>query len=279
MNKLNIEEQTKVIQSLVEGNSIRATVRITGTAKKTVMRLLSDVGFVCREFQSNRMTNLQCQRIQVDEIWAFCGMKEKNVPAEKQGEYGYGDVYTYVAIDPDTKLVPFFLVGRRDIPSTNYFIRGLQRRLANRIQLTTDGFGPYRDAVRLHFGKNVDFAQLVKNYGSSGKDAFGETRYSPAQIKSIKKHVVIGDPDPAHISTSLIERQNLTMRMQMRRFTRLTNAFSRKLENLRAAVALHFMHYNYCRIHQSLGMTPAMKAGVTDRKWEIVDILGLLNSK
>lgn len=279
MNKLTTVQQTNVIQALVEGNSIRATVRITGVAKKTVMRLLGDVGFACREFQSKALMNLTCEKIQCDEIWSFCGMKEKNVPEEKQGKHGYGDVYTFVALCPDCKLVPFFLVGRRDIPSTTYFIRGLERRLPNRVQLTTDGYAPYRDAVINHFGHKADFAQLVKSYSASGKDSAGEVRYSPPEIVRTKKVTVIGNPDPAYISTSLVERQNLTMRMQMRRFTRLTNAFSKKIENLRAAVALHFMYYNFCRIHQSLGMTPTMKAGITNRKWEISDILRLVNSK
>lgn len=277
MNKLNVVDQTKVIQSLVEGNSIRATVRITGIAKKTVMRLLGDVGFACREYQDKTLMNLTCEKIQCDEIWSFCGMKEKNVPEEKQGRYGYGDVYTFVALCPDCKLVANFLVGRRDIPSTTYFIRGLEKRLPNRVQITTDGYLPYRDAVINHFGKKADYAQLVKSYGS---DRMAEQiRYSPPEIVKTRKVVVIGNPDPSHISTSLIERQNLTMRMQMRRFTRLTNGFSKKLENLRVAVALHFMYYNFCRIHQSLRTTPAMKAGITNKVWEISDILKLLISK
>lgn len=277
MNKLNIEEQTKVIQSLVEGNSIRATVRITGIAKKTVMRLLADVGFACREYQDKTLMNLKCEKIQCDEIWSFCGMKEKNVPEEKQGRYGFGDVYTYVALCADCKLVVNFLVGRRDIPSTTYFIRGLEKRLPNRVQITTDGYLPYRDAVINYFGKKADYAQLVKSYGNERMQE--QIRYSPPDMVKTKKVVVIGNPNPADISTSLIERQNLTMRMNMRRFTRLTNAFSRKLENLRAAVALHFMYYNFVRIHQTLGVTPAVKAGIVNRKWEIQDILGLLNSK
>lgn len=279
MNKLTISQQTNVIQALVEGNSIRATVRMTGVAKKTVMRLLGDVGFACREFQSNNLMNLKCEKIQCDEIWSFCGMKEKNVPEEKQGKHGFGDVYTFVALCPDCKLVPFFLVGRRDIPSTNYFIRGLEKRLPNRVQITTDGFRPYLDAVINYFGKKADFAQLVKSYSASGRDSAGEVRYSPPGMVSSRKVVVMGNPNPADISTSLIERQNLTMRMQMRRFTRLTNAFSKKIENLKAAVALHFMYYNFVRIHQSLGVTPAMKAGITTKKWEIVDILNLLDGK
>jgi IS1 family transposase len=252
---------------------------MTGVAKKTVMRLLGDVGFACREYQDKTLVNLNCKNIQCDEIWSFCGMKEKNVAEENQGKYGYGDVYTFVALCADCKLVANFLVGRRDIPSTTYFIRGLEKRIPNRVQITTDGFGPYRDAVLNHFGRKADFAQLVKSYSASGRDSAGEVRYSPPDVVSSRKVVVIGNPNPARISTSLIERQNLTMRMQMRRFTRLTNAFSKKIENLRAAVALHFMYYNFVRTHQTLGVTPAMKAGITPKKWEIEDILGLLNSK
>lgn len=279
MNKLDLEDQIEVIQALVEGNSIRATVRITGVAKKTVMRLLADVGFACREFQDKALMNLTCQKIQCDEIWSFCGMKEKNVPEEKQGKHGFGDVYTFVALCADCKLVPTFLVGRRDIHSTNYFIRSLERRIPNQVQITTDGFGPYKDAVINHFGKKADFAQLVKSYSASGKDSAGEVRYSPPEVIGTRKVTVIGTPNPSHISTSLVERQNLTMRMGMRRFTRLTNGFSKKIENLRAAVALHFMYYNFVRVHQTLGVTPAMKAGIASKKWEIVNILELLDSK
>lgn len=251
---------------------------MTGVAINTVMRLLADVGFACREFQDKALMNLTCEKIQCDEIWSFCGMKEKNVPEEKQGRYGYGDVYTFVALCADCKLVPTFLVGRRDIPSTTYFIRSLERRIPNRCQITTDGYLPYRDAVINHFSGKADYAMLIKSYSHSGKDSAGEVRYSPPEVASCKKQVVIGNPNLSDVSTSLVERQNLTMRMGMRRFTRLTNAFSKKMENLRAAVALHFMYYNFVRVHQSLGVTPAVKAGIAAKKWEITDILGLLDS-
>lgn len=273
MNRLTLEDQTRVIQSLVEGNSIRATVRMTGVAKKTVMRLLGDVGFACREFQSKTLMNIPCQKIQCDEIWSFCGMKEKKVPKEVKGKIGWGDVFTFVALCPDCKLVPNFLVGRRDPISTNYFIRGLERRINHRVQITTDGYNAYRDPIINYFGKKADFSQLIKVYG---KESSGEVRYSPPECLGTRKVTITGNPDPDHVSTSLVERQNLTMRMQMRRFTRLTNAFSRKIENLRAAVSLHFMYYNFCRVHQTIKMTPAMKAGYTDRVWQISDILNLL---
>lgn len=279
MNKLNEEEQTRIIASLIEGNSIRATVRMTGAAKRTVLRLLVEVGEACRDFQRDNIRNLPCEKIQCDEIWSFCGMKEKNVPEALQGKFGFGDIYTWVALCPDCKLVPAYLVGRRDPFSANLFVKKLARCINHKVQITTDGYAAYRDPMINHFGNRADYSQLVKIYGSSGKDSSGEVRYSPPECLGTKKRTVFGNPDPAHVSTSLIERQNLTMRMGMRRFTRLTNAFSKKISNLQAAVALHFMYYNFCRIHQSLRCTPAMKAKITDRVWEIKDILSMVNSK
>jgi IS1 family transposase len=273
MNRLSKEKQIQVIASLVEGNSIRATCRMTGVAKGTVLKLLADVGKVCSEYQHKTLKNLSCTHIQCDEIWAFCYAKAKNVPIEKQGTFGYGDVWTFTAVCADTKLVPTWWIGSRDIDNATIFMQDLASRMNNRLQLTTDGHKMYLDAVESVFGSNIDFSQLIKVYAASPE---GEVRYSPAQCIDVAAKPIQGNPDPKHISTSYVERQNLTMRMSMRRFTRLTNAFSKKIENLGYAVALHFMYYNFCRIHQSLRVTPAMKAGVTDHIWDIHDIVALL---
>lgn len=277
MNNLPIERQTAVIAALVEGNSIRATVRMTGVAKDTVFKLLARIGRACAEYQDKALRNLPCQRIQCDEIWSFCYAKEKNVPKDLRGKFGYGDVWTWTALCADTKLVPSWRVGDRDAWNAQHFMYDLAARLANRVQLTTDGHRVYLEAVGLAFGTDIDYAMLVKLYGSEPKGK--ESRYSPAQCIGAIPTVINGRPKPDHISTSYVERQNLTMRMQMRRFTRLTNAFSKKLENHQHAVALHFMHYNFCRIHQTLRVTPAMAAGVTDHVWDISEVVGLLNRK
>jgi IS1 family transposase len=277
MNKLNIEKKTQVITALVEGNSIRATCRMTSIAKGTVIRLLRDVGKACAEYQDKHLRNLPCKRIQCDEIWSFCYAKDKNVPIDKQGRFGYGDVWTWTAIDADTKLVPFWLVGLRDAGYAHEFMNNLKSRLANRVQLTTDGHRVYLWAVEDAFGSEVDYAMLVKLYGQeleSGK------RYSPAQCIGANPTIIQGNPDPTKISTSFAERQNLTMRMSMRRFTRLTNAFSKKIENLEYAVALHFMYYNFARPHKTLTnpypKTPAMMAGLTDHIWTVEEIVRLV---
>jgi IS1 family transposase len=272
MNRLTTEDRVRVVASLVEGNSIRATVRMTGVAKNTVTKLLVDLGTVCSVYQDRVMRDLPCERIQCDEIWAFCYSKAKNVPEEKRGEFGYGDVWTWVAIDADTKLVPSYYVGSRDVQDAYIFISDLAKRLRNRVQLTTDGHRAYINAVRDAFGDDIDFAQLVKIYGDSGTQG----RYSPSAYVGSNAHTVNGDPERKHVSTSYVERQNLTMRMSMRRFTRLTNAFSKKVENMTAAVSLHFMHYNFCRVHKSLSTTPAVAAGVTDHVWTLEEIVGLL---
>lgn len=230
---------------MVEGNSIRATVRMTGVAKNTIVKLLADVGKACAEYQDKALRNLSCKRVQCDEIWSFCGMKEKNVPEEKKGQLGYGDVYTWTAIDADTKLVPSWYVGKRNYESGKIFIQDLADRLTNRVQLTTDGHKPYLQAVEDAFGSEIDYAQLIKLYGNEGERG-NDAKYSPAQCTGEIKERVQGNPDMKHVSTSYVERQNLTMRMSMRRFTRLTNAFSKKIENLEHAVALHFM----CVIHR-----------------------------
>jgi IS1 family transposase len=276
MNKLNRDKQEQVITALVEGNSIRATVRMTGVAKNTIVKLLADIGQRCWEYQDEYLRDLPCKKIQCDEIWSFCYAKQKNVPSEHQGEWGYGDVWTWVALDADTKLVPCWMVGLRDGGYATEFMRDLAKRLSNRVQLTTDGHKCYLEAVEDAFGGEIDYAMLVKVYGA---ERAGEARYSPAKCLGACKQVIEGDPDTRHTSTSHVERQNLTMRMSMRRFTRLTNGFSKKIENLEYAVALHFMYYNFCRIHQTLRITPAMAAGVSDHAWEISEIVDLLNEE
>src|SRR6266849_4162114 len=274
MNKLNRAKQAQVIATLVEGTSVNATVRMTGVAKHTILKLLTDLGAACIDYQDRSLRNLTCKRIQCDEIWQFCYAKEKNVPEDKKGQFGFGDVWTWVAIDADTKLVPTFALGRRDAHAAKIFIDDLAARLAHRIQLTTDGLRVYLEAVEGAFGADVDYAQLIKLYGASQE----ETRYSPAECIGCQTSIVTGNPKSQHISTSYVERQNLTMRMGMRRFTRLTNGFSKKLANHEAAVHLHFLHYNFCRIHQTLRVTPAMAAGLSQRVWGLGDIVALLEA-
>ncbi len=275
MNRLTTEDRTRVVSSLVEGNSIRATVRMTGVAKNTVAKLLVDLGAVCSEYQDRVMHDLPCTRIECDEIWSFCYSKERNVPEEKRGEFGYGDVWTWVAIDADTKLVPSYRIGSRDIEDASAFMRDLAKRLNHRVQLTTDGHKAYLKAVRGAFEDEIDYAQLRKIYGN---DPALSGRYSPAYCTGATARTISGNPDEKLISTSYVERQNLTMRMSMRRFTRLTNAFSKKVENLAAAVSLHFMHYNFCRVHKTLGTTPAVAAGVADHVWTLAELVGLLEA-
>lgn len=272
MKQLDNQRRVQVIAALVEGTSINATVRMTGVAKNTVLKLLSDVGMACAAYQDKAFRNLTSQNIQCDEIWSFVGTKAKNVPDDRKGEFGIGDVWTWVALDADTKLVPCCLVGTRDHISANAFLQDLADRLASRVQLTTDGHRPYMDAVRQAFGWDIDYARLVKIYGS-GTPKDGQTRYSPAECIGCETLVVSGNPEKDLISTSYIERQNLTMRMSMRRFTRLTNGFSKKVENHAHAIALHYMYYNFVRVHQTLKCTPAMASGVTDKRWTIEDIV------
>ena len=280
MNRLSTEKRAALVAALVEGNSVRATSRMTGVAFNTVLKFVVDIGCACAAFYDQSMRNLTCRRIQADEIWQFCYAKAKNVPADKRGQFGYGDVWTFVAVDADTKLVPSFLVGPRDSVSAIEFMRDLAGRLSHRVQLTTDGNRAYLFAVAAAFGQeNIDYAMLVKLYGSpviGERPDTRETRYSPAICTGCRREDVFGEPDGDHISTSYVERQNLTMRMGMRRFTRLTNAFSKKVENLHHALALHYVHYNFVRIHKSLRCTPAMEAGVTDRLWSVRDIAALL---
>lgn len=277
MNQLTPEKRAQVVAALVEGNSIRATVRMTGVAKNTISKLLIELGAACSEYLNKALVNLQCKRVQCDEIWSFVAAKERNVtPKVLERSPNAGDVWTWVALDADTKLVCSWMVGRRDWATAWTFVRDLESRLANRIQLTTDGNRLYLFAINEAFRGDIDYAVLKKIYGgSSSKTA--EVRYSPAECVGCEKEPKIGNPDRKHISTSYIERQNLTMRMQMRRFTRLTNAFSKKIEAHIAALAIHYMHYNFVRIHQTLRVTPAMAAGVTDRVWDIGDLVGLLD--
>lgn len=275
MNKLTQAKRVQVIAALVEGNSIRATCRMTGVAKGTVLKLLVDLGQACAAYQDRTLRNLSCKRVQCDEIWSFCYAKEKNVPEEMKGKLGFGDVWTWTAIDADTKLIVSFLVGGRSTEYARKFIDDLASRLANRVQLTTDGHRAYLTAVERAFGGEVDYAMLDKIYNAPPNQ--GTTRYSPAECCGTRKIKVKGNPDIKQVSTSFVERQNLTMRMSMRRMTRLTNAFSKKIENQAHAVALHFMHYNFARIHQTLRVTPAMEAGVTDHVWNLEEISGLLD--
>jgi IS1 family transposase len=278
MNRLSSEKRAAVVAALVEGNSIRATVRMTGVAKNTVTKLLTDLGIVCSVYQDRVMRDLPCERIQADEVWTFCYAKAKNVPTEKRGEFGYGDVWTWVALDADTKLVPSFRVGPRDLEEARLFMADVAKRMRNRVQLTTDGHRPYLVAVERAFDGEVDYAQLIKLYGTdSDRRKSGEAKYSPGVCIGTHADVITGSPDGAHINTSCVERANLTMRMSMRRFTRLTNAFSKKVENLTAAVSLHFFHYNFCRPHQTLnGASPAMAVGLTDHVWSLDELVALL---
>lgn len=276
MNQLDSKSRAAVVACLVEGNSIRATSRMTGVARNTVDKLLIDLGAACSEYQDKAFRNLSCKRLQCDEIWSFVGCKEKNVP-EGERRQGRGDVWTWIAIDAETKLVPCWYVGNRDAGAAYHFMHDLAGRLANRVQLTTDAHKPYLSAVEDAFGTDIDYAQLVKIYGSPERSQYNaEVRYSPAVCMGARKAKIIGKPKYEHVSTSICERQNLTMRMGMRRFTRLTNAFSKKVENHEHAIAIHYMYYNFCRIHQSLRVTPAMEAGVADHVWSIEEVIGLL---
>jgi len=277
MNRLSTGKRAQIIGCLVEGNSIRGTVRMTGAAKNTITKLLVDLGEACAEYQDGVLVDLPCTVVEVDEIWAFCYSKQKNVPEQFKGTPGYGDVWTHTAICADTKLVPSWIVGERTQDDAEVFLTDLASRMANRIQLSTDGHRAYEATVGPAFRGNVDWAQIQKQYRAIGEQG----KYSPPVCTGTKTRVLKGDPDPDRISTSYVERQNLTMRMGMRRFTRLTNGFSRKVENLAHAVSLHFLHYNFARPHRSLKekypRTPAMAAGVADHIWSLEEIAALLD--
>lgn len=274
MNRLSLQDRTQILSLLVEGNSLRAITRITGKSINTVTKLLVDVGTACDLYQNEHLRNLKCKRVQVDEIWSFVGMKEKNVPPMRKGEFGRGDVYTWVAIDADTKLVASWLIGERSAPYARVFVDDLASRIANRIQLSSDGHKAYLQAVESAFGGEIDYAMIHKLYGSPQGEG-NERRYSPTECVGTIRGTVSGDPDGKHVSTSFVERQNLTMRMSMRRFTRLTNGFSKKVENHACAVGLHYMYYNFGRIHKSLRVTPAMQAGISDHIWSLEEIAKL----
>jgi IS1 family transposase len=274
MNRLSLEKRQQIVGALVEGNGIRATGRMTGTSINTVMKLLTDLGLLCSIYQDRVLRDLDCRRVQADEIWSFVGAKQKNVKPERRAE-GWGDTWTWTALDSDSKLVLSYRVGPRDLREANAFMNDVASRLRNRVQLTTDGLNVYLLAVEGAFHGEVDYAQLIKVYGNENSRK-AERRYSPAICLEAIPHRVNGDPDPDHISTSHVERLNLTTRMSMRRFTRLTNAHSKKIENHIAAISLHFMHYNFCRVHQTLSTTPAVAAGVTDHVWKLDELIGLL---
>jgi IS1 family transposase len=269
MNRLSIDRQATAISALVEGNSIRSTERMTGIHRDTIMRLLVQVGDGCASLMDDEMRNLNSERIQVDEIWAYVGKKQRHVTSTDIRSR-VGDMWTFVALDPDTKLVPSYRVGKRTRVEAMAFMNDLSGRLANRVQISSDALRTYIDAVEEAFGADVDYVQAVKFYEA---EPVGPGRYSPPKVTYQEKTVIAGNPDQRHISTSLVERQNLTMRMSMRRFTRLTNAFSKKVENLQAAVSLHFAHYNYVRVHKTLRITPAMAAGVSNRLWSMEELV------
>jgi len=273
MNKLSIQKRAAILSCLIEGNSLRSTARINNVSVDAVSKLLVDVGTACAEYMDYTLRDLPCQHVQCDEIWAFVGCKEKNLAEHRKGMFGLGDVYTWVAMCADTKIVPTFFLGKRDAESAKPFMEDLAGRLSNRVQLTTDGHKVYLQAVENAFGCEIDYAMLIKLYGTEGREE--QRRYSPPKCTGEEIVVITGTPEERHVSTSYIERQNLTMRMSMRRFTRLTNAFSKKVENHFYANALHFMHYNFGRIHKTLRVTPAMEAGIADHVWSLEEIARL----
>jgi len=278
MNKLDPETRTKVLSSLLEGCSIRATVRMTGVSKKCVMRLLCEAGAVAAKFQDRMFRNLSCRRVQVDELWGFIYCKQKNVTSRIANKNAAaGDVWLWTALDADSKLIVSWRLGGRGAYDANVFIADLASRLKKRTQLTSDGYKVYLEAVEAAFGCEVDYAMLVKVFGKDQDE--DQRRYSPAVCLGCTAQVVSGDPDPKHISTSFAERQNWTVRTNMRRYTRLSNGFSRKIENHAAAVALYYFAYNLIRIHRSLRVTPAMAASVTDRLFEVSDLVALLEAE
>ena len=276
MNRLSTEKRAAVISALVEGNSLRGTARLTGVARMTVEKLLRDLGVACAAYHDANVRGLKSQRIQCDEIWAFIGAKAKNVTPEQKAA-GWGDCWTWTAIDADSKLIVSYAIGPRS-PQTAYdFMQDVAARLTNRVQMTTDGLKFYLNAVEYAFGTDIDYAILDKTYTSGKRPENASVRYSPARFVGASRATITGKPDQRYISTSYVERQNLTMRMHMRRFTRLTNAFSKKVEMHAHSIALHFMFYNFCKIHQTLRITPAMQAGLSDHAWELEELVGLLN--
>lgn len=278
MNQLSTEKRIAVVNALVEGNSLRGTARMTGVARMTIEKLLRDLGAACVAYHNANVRSLKSRRIQCDEIWAFVGAKQKNVPQEKRGQWG--DIWTWTAIDADSKLIVGYHVGNRTANDAYDFMQNVASRLTNRVQLTTDGFKKYLTAVDYAFGTDIDYATLEKFYfhSESVRATAAAQRYSPGKIISVKAATITGSPERKHISTSYVERQNLTMRMHMRRFTRLTNGFSKKIEMHAHMVALHFAYYNFCKVHQTLRVTPAMESGLTDHVWEISDLIALIDA-
>jgi len=272
MNRLSKADRTRIVASLVEGNSIRATCRMTGAAKGTVLKLLADLGMACAAYHDEHVRNVAASRIQCDEIWSFCYGKDRNVSDDKKAE-GAGSLWTWTALDADSKLIVSYLCGGRDAGWATAFMKDVASRLSTRVQITTDGHKAYLEAVEGAFGMEVDYAMLIKLYGN---DSSLDRRYSTGECIGTQTAVLSGSPDPKHISTSYVERLNLTTRMQIRRFTRLTNGFSKKWENHEAAIALHFMHYNFCRVHKTLRVTPAMEAGLAHHVWTIEELVVIL---
>ncbi len=271
MNRLSMSSRIAVVAALVEGCGINAICRMTNVSKPTVLKLLADLGQTCFAYHDQHVRGLNCKRVQCDEIWSFVGAKMKNTRDEMAAQ-GWGDTWTWTALDADSKLMVSYLVGQRGPRWAKAFMEDVASRINSRVQITTDGHRAYVEAIEGAFGMDVDYAMLIKQYGNDAVD----TRYSPGEVIGITNVIVTGDPDPRHISTSFVERQNLTMRMSMRRFTRLTNAFSKKLANHEAAIALHYMHYNYCRVHKTLRVTPAMEAGIAGHVWSIEELVNLL---
>lgn len=274
MNRLSTAKRVQIVKALVEGNSLRSTSRMVGASINTVTKLLVDLGTACEAFHDEQVRNAPAKRVQCDEIWTFCYARKENLPTELRGVFGYGDLWTWVGQDADSKLVISWHVGRRDAQTAYPFMRDLASRLTSRVQLTTDGLHAYLEATDAAFDGDIDYARLIKVYGS---DPNAERRYAPPVCVEAKVQVVSGVPEIEHISTSFIERQNLQMRMSMRRFTRLTNGHSKKVENHEHALALHYMHYNFARQQRALGGTPAMRAGLAHRAWSVEDIIGLLD--
>jgi IS1 family transposase len=276
MNRLPLAKRAQILNLLVEGNSLRSASRIADVSINTVYKLLIDAGEACAAYHDEHVRGVAAKRVQCDEIWSFVYAKQKNVAAAKRKDLAYGDAWTWVAIDADTKLVLSYLVGDRDAEYAMALMDDLRQRVTTRLQLTTDGHSPYLQAVEEAFGADIDYAMLVKLYGIPPAEPEAARRYTPSECIGTRKRDITGNPDPQHISTSYVERQNLTMRMAMRRFTRLTNAFSKKLDNHTHAVALHYMHYNFVRIHKTLRITPAMAAGIARTLWSLDDIAALI---
>ncbi|MEM8492493.1 MAG: helix-turn-helix domain-containing protein [Pseudomonadota bacterium] len=278
MNKLSTKQRAQILHMLVEGNSLRATARMADVSRNTVDKLLRDAGEACLDYQDSVLRDLPCKRVQCNEIWSFVYAKQKNVAGATAAPEKAGDIWTWTAVDADTKLVPCWHLGNRDLASATAFIDDLAARLTNRVQLTMDGHRPYLEAVEGAFGADIDYARLIEIYGTD-KAAKAEKRYSPAKFIEAKCGTVSGNPEQKHISTSYVEHQNRTMRMSMRRFAWLTNGFSKKIENHMHAISLHYMHYNFCRIHNTLKVTPAMEAGIAESVYDPEFIVSLIDER